>query len=182
MRVAITAGDSLLSLAIAAKLGTGGHDVVLASAECSFDDGDDATAALVAGADQLVIVEPALASVLARPGLGWLDACTRCVYNLLNASAKAGVGRVCVLGSMEASYAEYPPTAGVLPNFAPRPTTSPSSLGPHLAEFSAREFALCGAVRVLVARLGTVVGEPPAAGAHPHRWWVTEDDATSALA
>ena len=32
---------------------------------------------------------------------------------------------------------------------------------------------------MLVARLGTVVSEPPAAGAH--RWWVTLDDAAAAL-
>jgi nucleoside-diphosphate-sugar epimerase len=182
MKIVVTGGDSSLSLAIVAKLTDGGHDVVVVGAECSYDAEDDTVAALISNADQLIIVEPALPSVLARPGLGWLDACTRCVYNLLNACANAGVGRVCVLGSMEASFAEYPPTAGVLPNYMPRPTTSPSSLGPHLAEFSAREFALCGAVQVLVARLGAVVSEPPESGTHPHRWWITLDDAASALA
>eukprot|EP01050_Picozoa_sp_SAG11_P029561 SAG11_NODE_8370_length_1024_cov_0.801081_1_plen_120_part_00 len=54
-------------------------------------------------------------------------------------------------------FLPYAADIGVMHNFEPRPSTEPAVLGPHLAEFSGREFAMCGAVQVLACRLGTLV-------------------------
>ena len=92
--------------------------------------------------------EPGLPGALeALPDGGWLDACGRCTYNLLLAAADAGAQRVTVLGTMDV-FLPYAPDVGVMHNFKPLPTTAPAVLGPHLAEFCGREFALCGATQV----------------------------------
>jgi nucleoside-diphosphate-sugar epimerase len=202
MIVLVTGGGSPLADALARQLARQGHAVRLAGAELQsaqsaadleaegigwwpVPDGvlgaDEATAELVAGVDTIVHAEPALHAALGPDDFGWLDACTRGVYNLLTAAAAAGVGRCVLLGTMDVFLA-YPRDVGVLARYAPRPTADAAALGPHLAAFTGREFALCGALRVLVARLGTVVATPPAAGKAASRWWVTADEAAQVLA
>lgn len=160
-KIVVTGGGSSLAWAISTRLADSGHHVSLSrrhgvarepalsynsevsggtvawSPECSYE-ADDATAELFLQAEQLVLVDPALPSVnMDISGHGtqaWLDICTRCVYNILTAAANTGVKRAVVLGSMEASFMDYPPTVGVLPNFKPLPTSEPASLGPHLSE------------------------------------------------
>ena len=148
--------------------------------QCALDD-DEETAALLAGVDQLVHVEPALPLPTSGGDNTWLDLATRCSYNLLRAAAAAGVARATVLGTMDV-FMPYSVDHGVLPEWQPLPSAELDTLAPHMGEFVAREFAMCGAVRVLVARLGTLVAEAPAAdAADAPRWWITAEEAAEAI-
>ena len=172
--------------------------------ECSLD-ADEHTARLVEGVAQIIHLEPVrrpkqTASLSARsaclcvthvlpgeqvlPASGdWLDTCGRCVYNLLWAASDAAVERCCILSTMDI-FNPYPTDVGVKFNFEPRPSTQPEILGPWLAEFAAREFAMCGAMVVLSARLGTLLSKPPTAStiaSGEHRWWVTIDEVAEEL-
>ena len=162
MLVLVTGGSSAVAQAVAAELVALGHSVRLTDrpgstppldlrdpsqgvswVECALDR-DEATVELVTGVEQIVHVEPALPTErldALPPGLGWLDACTRCVYNLLLEAADAGVGRCITLGTMDV-FNGYATNIGVLPVFQPLPTCDPAVLGPHIAEFAAREFAM----------------------------------------
>ena len=148
--------------------------------QCALED-DEETTALLAGVDQLVHVEPALPLPASGGDNTWLDLATRCSYNLLRAAAAAGVARATVLGSMDV-FMPYSVDHGVLPEWQPLPSAELSTLAPHMGEFVAREFAMCAAVRVLVARLGTLVAQPPAADASDApRWWITAEEAAEAI-
>ena len=144
--------------------------------QCALD-ADDATLALCDGVDQIIHVEPALPEEAGR----WLDLATRCEYNLLNAAAASGVSRATVLGSMEV-FMPYPVHYGVMPDWQPLPACSLASLGPHMAEHVAREFAICSSVRIFLARIGTLVTDAPAADAtDAPRWWITAAEVAEAL-
>ena len=148
--------------------------------QCALED-DEETTALLAGVDQLVHVEPALPLPASGGDNTWLDLATRCSYNLLRAAAAAGVARATVLGSMDV-FMPYSVDHGVLPEWQPLPSAELSTLAPHMGEFVAREFAMCAAVRVLVARLGTLVAAAPAADASDApRWWITAEEAAEAI-
>lgn len=217
--ILITGGSSPLAQAIAAELRAAGTTVRLIDrpptgspnnanvTECALDAGEE-TAAVMAGVDQIVHVEPALWTDSVRfpaDGVALLDACTRCTYNLLTAAAEHGVHR-CVLLSSMGIYEQYATDIAVRPDFAPRPSSDPTQLAPALAEFGAREFALAGATRVHCARLGTVLASPPTLAevladgdaldlreakehlrllerrlAKQHRWWITLDDAAEII-
>ena len=145
--------------------------------QCALD-ADDATLALCDGVDQIIHVEPALPLPLEADQ--WLDMTTRGTYNLLNAAAASQVPRATILGSMEVFMA-YPVHHGVMPDWQPRPACTPAALGPHMAEHVAREFAMCSSVRVLLARIGTLVAEPPVDDADAPRWWVTAAEVAETL-
>ena len=86
----------------------------------------------------------------------WLDACTRSTYNLLLAASNSGtVERVTIISSM-AQFLSYPSTAVIGSHWAPLPSTDPLSLGPHLAEFVAKQFSRAGVLRCLIVRVGDV--------------------------
>lgn len=192
MRILVTGGGSALAQAVASRLLSAGHTVRLTDrpdvrlqphlegvecVECALDAGG-ATDDLCKGVDQVVHVEPALGLSGPAGGVGLLDACTRCTYNLFNSVAASGVRRVILLSSM-AIFEAYAADIGVRPNFEPRPTSDLAQLAPHLAEFGAREFAVAGATRVIAARLGTLVEHAPKSTApQPHRWWVSIEDAS----
>jgi nucleoside-diphosphate-sugar epimerase len=186
--VLVTGGRSQLAQAVATQLAAHGHAVRLTDrpaggpapavasetpeitwVECSLDANED-TDKLVKGVTQIIHVEPAL------PALeDWIDTCARCVYNLLWAASAAAVERCCILSTMDI-FDPYPTNVGVKFNFQPLPSTQPEVLGPWLAEFAAREFAMCGALVVVSARLGTLLDDPPTAAeiqAGQYRWWVT---------
>jgi len=201
MLVLVTGGSSALAQTIAARIREQGHAVRLtdraalppAAPDIIHEDGanrmrtsvqqvqcaldaDDATDALCDGVDQIVHVEPAVSA----EDESWLDIATRCTYNLLRSAAAAGVSRATVLGSMDV-FMRYDVQHGVMPDWQPRPSCSqPSALGPHMAEYVAREFALCSSVRILVARIGSLVHEAPAPGADA-RWWITGQEVAEEL-
>jgi len=117
-------------------------------------DHDDSTDQLVAGTDAIVH-QPYL------PGEGdgetaWIDASTRCTYNLLLAATQAGVQQVIYLSTLDL-FLLYDEDMAVSEEWRPRPSCQPDTLGPHLGEFIAREFAHAHALKVLIVRLGHVV-------------------------
>ena len=64
--------------------------------------------------------------------------------------------RVVVVSCLDV-FERYGADLAVDENFMPRPTMSPTQLGPHLTEFLAREFAHThGALDVTVARIGVI--------------------------
>jgi nucleoside-diphosphate-sugar epimerase len=180
MVVLVTGQGSALAAAISAELTASGFTVRLARLGAGQDERGCSSEELVAGASQIILVEPAvLASIL--PASAWLDVCTRCVYDILIAAADHAVPRVLVLSSMDVFLA-HAPDGGVMPVFQPLPSCELSVLAPHMAEFACREFAMCGAVEVLAARLGTLVTDPPRPGdVLPPRWWVQLKEAAAAV-
>ena len=179
----VTAGASTLGRAVADAFIREGRAVRLHPGG-PLEHGD-ATDALVAGGIQEVIyVEPALwgAETWARAAREdeWIDRCTRCLYNLLNSATAAGVKRLTVLGSMNV-FQQLQPSVAVMARFMPRPTCDPSQLGPWLAEYTAREFAVCGAMHIVAARLGTLVATEDAGASSALRWWVTPENVGAAL-
>jgi len=86
----------------------------------------------------------------------WLDANTRCTYNLLLAAADAGVSRVLYLSTLD-MFRAYDVDLAVAEDWRPRPSLEADELGPYMGEFVAREFAHSGELEVVVLRLGHVV-------------------------
>jgi nucleoside-diphosphate-sugar epimerase len=176
MLVLVTGGTSAIAGEIASRLTRDGHIVRLTDRVAGADsvlctlEADDATAALMDGVDHIVHVEPCLALPLQEDA--WLDICTRCSYNLLTAASEASIDRVTLLNTMDI-FMPYDLSLGVLPDWQPLPSTLPAVLGPHLAEYTALEFALVGAVRVLTARLGALHATEAEALAAGARWWIS---------
>ncbi len=185
MRVLVTGGTSAIARAIASRLTRDGHIVRLTDREAGADsvlcmlEADDATAALLDGVDHIVHVEPYLDLPLEDDA--WLDICTRCSYNLFTAATKAGIDRITLLNTMDI-FLPYELSLGVLPDWQPLPSTLPEVLGPHMAEYTALEFAIVGAVRVLTARLGALHASEAEAVAAGARWWISDAEAADVLA
>ncbi len=160
---------------------------------CALGD-DTSTAALVEGVDTIVHLEPL--SELAVPELptlaaqqqggggggaddAWLDRCTRCTYNLLDAAAKAGVGRVVLASSME-QFAAYHERDAIDTTWLPRPTCAPHVLGPHLAELILSQFVSVGATpSAAVLRIGQIADTTDST--RTGRFLTTTREATEAL-
>jgi nucleoside-diphosphate-sugar epimerase len=119
---------------------------------------DEETERLLAGSATVVHLEPALAASNNPDSIGWLDACTRGTYDLMLAAQQHGVEHFVLVSSLDVLVNLEPDLhpAVIQASWRPRPSTAPSSLGPHCAEFVARQFAfLPGAsMRVSVVRLG----------------------------
>ena len=136
-----------------------------------------ATDALVQGMKAVVHIPgpPGAAADAAE----WIDACTRCTYNLLTAAAAAGVEHCVYLSTLDL-FAPYDEDLRVTPEWRPRPTTAPEVMAPGLGEFVAREFAQTKQIALTVMRLGHLVeGE---AGEDPDPMAVTPAEAGAAVA
>ena len=143
--VLVTSGQSSLSQAIATELGRNpsiapGAIRTTDRADCPLSH-DESTDALLANEDAVVYIEPALLSAAADVNDEWCDIATRVTYNVLTAAVAAGVRHVVMISSLEVFANHDHDLAFVHPSWQPRPTTAPSSLGPHLAEFIGRQFA-----------------------------------------
>ena len=185
MNALITGAAGSLGQALAAGLRTSHRLRLTARASLDTDldfvrsdlGHDEATDALVAGID-VVIHQPEPAADTAAD---WLDACTRCTYNLLLAAAEAGVERVIHLSSLDLLRGwgeDTAPTEG----WQPRPSCEPAILGPHLGEFVAREFAREGLLKLLFLRLGSVVRADETAGRPFDPMWIEPRDVVRAVA
>jgi uronate dehydrogenase len=86
----------------------------------------------------------------------WIDACTRCTYNLLIAGVEAGVEHMVYVSTLDL-FTDYDEDFLVTPSWRPRPSTEPAVMAPHLGEFVAREFAQTQQIRLTVLRLGHLV-------------------------
>ena len=194
MRVLITGGTSVLARAIADQLSSAqgvtevrttdrrGQNADIRNASknffhCTLGD-DEATAALVAGMDQIIHLEP-FVDDSAADGDEWVDHATRCTYNLLHAAAVAGCKR-CVCVSSLAVFNSTDRDYAISPGWRTQPRPVKGELGPHLSEFVCREFAHVGAIAVAVARIGDLVESSTPLTERP-RFWVRKADAVSGL-
>jgi hypothetical protein len=140
-------------------------------------DADDTTRAVVRGATAVVHVaaegEPA-----ALPER--IDRQTRCLYNLLRAAVAEGVRGVVHLSSL-ATVAAYPEKFLVTEDWRPAPPVDSPALADYLGEFTCREFARDGRLRVVVLRLGRVVRAEEAADRPADDAWLDQRDAAQAV-
>jgi len=113
------------------------------------------TDALVDGMRTIVHI-PGPVDPVAADAAAWIDACTRCTYNLLIAAVEAGAGHMVYVSSLD-SFLGYDPDFLVSSSWRPRPTTEPAVMAPCLGEFVAREFAQTAQIRLTVVRLGHLV-------------------------
>ena len=138
---------------------------------------DAATDALVAGLDA-IIYQP---EPVADSAAGWIEACTRCTYNLLLAATDAGVERVIYLSSLDLLLG-WDQGMDVTEDWQPRPSCEPSVLGPYLGEFVAQEFAHTRSLELLCLRLGHVISAAEATGRPFDPMWVEPRDVAQAVA
>lgn len=136
-----------------------------------------ATTEPVRGMDAIVHVAEPL------PGAGEaerIDHRTRCTYNLLRAAVQEGVTRVVYLSSL-AMMTAYDPEFEVSEDWRPLPHSEATGLSDYLGEFTCREFARQGRLRVVVLRLGRVVRAEAVAGKPFDPLWVDERDVAQAV-
>jgi nucleoside-diphosphate-sugar epimerase len=134
---------------------------------------------LVAGIDTIVhLPNPAADHTDAAV---WIDATTRCTYNLLTAAAAANVGQIILLSTLDL-FLPYDADMVVNGTWRPLPSCEPAILGPHLSEFIAGEFAHTNALRLLIVRLGHVVRADEVKGQAFDPMWVDERDVVQAIA
>ena len=160
MRVLITGAGSAPGRAVTAELRRRRHRVRLTDRRRLRTDLEfvqsrlghtRATDALVQGMKAVVhIPGPAGAGAEAAD---WIDACTRCTYNVLTAAVRAGVEHCVYLSTLDL-FAAYDEDLRVTPEWRPRPTTEPEVMAPGLGEFVAREFAQTKQISLTVVRLG----------------------------
>lgn len=141
---------------------------------------DDSTKALVSGIDQIIHTEPFNLPDDLGEGDVWADLACRCTYNLLHAAAEQGVSRLLCISTMSIFNAVDPGYV-VSTGWRPQPRPLANELGPHLAEFTCREFANVGAIAIAVARIGTLVN--PALVPQPARprFWSKLEDAAQGV-
>ena len=111
----------------------------------------------------------------------WLDACTRCTYNLFTAAAEAGVRRVIYLSTLDL-FLPYDEDMVVTESWRPRPSTDPAVMAPYLGEFIAEEFCQEGGFDLVCLRLGHVVERREVEGQPYDPLWLDVDDAAGAIA
>ena len=139
---------------------------------------DESTDELVSGIDTIVYLpEPALQT---NSSSAWIDACTRCTYNLLLAASSAGVKQVIYLSTLDL-FLPYDEDMTVNERWRPLPSCEPDILGPHLGEFVAREFAHEHALQLLCLRLGHVIRPEDAKEKPFDPMWIAMDDVVEAV-
>jgi hypothetical protein len=194
MALLLTAATSALGRSIAAELRSHGsaEPRLTSRQDCALGH-DAATDELVSGVSTVVHLEPALVSS-DEPTDEWLDSCTRCTFNLLVAAEAAGVRHFVLLSRMDVLVKLDQDVGLAQPSWRPRPSVSPDSLGPHLAEFTARQFAFSAGqagqtyepvepmagggpkMKITIVRLGDTAQLPTS------RFWTTEEAVCDAAA
>ena len=163
MRVLITGAGSDPGRAVTAELRSRRHRLRLTDRRRLRTDLEFVQSRLghTKATDTLVEGMKAVVHIPGPAGAGadaadWIDACTRCTYNLLTAAVAAGVEH-CVYVSTLDLFAAYDGDLRVQPDWQPRPTTELEVMAPGLGEFVAREFAQTRQIALTVVRLGHLV-------------------------
>ena len=139
---------------------------------------DESTDELVAGIDAIVYLpEPAPQT---NDSSAWIDACTRCTYNLLLAASSAGVKQVIYLSTLDL-FLPYDEDMTVNERWRPQPSCEPHILGPYLGEFVAEEFAHQHALQLVCLRLGHVIRAEEAKGKPFDPMWIEINDVVQAV-
>jgi len=87
-----------------------------------------------------------------------LDFSTRCTYNLLTASAEAGVSNFIFLSTLRL-FDRLGPNVAIGPRWRPQPSTAPDLLASYLGECICKEFARERLIKITILRLGEVSTE-----------------------
>jgi nucleoside-diphosphate-sugar epimerase len=138
---------------------------------------DGSTDELVAGIEAIIhLPEP----VQAGDSSAWIDACTRCTYNLLTAASEAGVERFIYLSTLDL-FLSCDEDMTVNERWRPRPSCEPHILGPYLGEFIAEEFAHQHALNLLCLRLGHPIRAEEASTKPFDPMWIELGDVVQAV-
>jgi nucleoside-diphosphate-sugar epimerase len=138
---------------------------------------DPTTNELVRGVGAIVHVAEPLAEDTPEQQV---DLATRCTFNLLFAAAAEAVPLVVLLSTLDVMTG-YDATLTVSETWRARPAVEPRVLAKHLAEFTSREFAREGRVKVVVLRLGKVIRSEEVANRPFDPMWVDERDVVQAV-
>ena len=186
MRVLVTGAGSRLGRAVTAGLRRRRHRLRLTDRRRLRTDLEFVQSRLghTRATDALVEGMKAVVHIPGPPGAGagasdWIDACTRCTYNLLTAASAAGVEHCVYLSTLDL-FAAYDEDLRVTTEWRPRPTTEPEAMAPALGEFVGREFAQTKRISLTVLRLGHLVEE--GADGDPDPLAVDAADAAAAVA
>lgn len=109
-----------------------------------------------------------------------IDFQTRCTYNLLSAASAEGAKHF-IYASTLRLFEQHGKDWTVKENWRPRPHTEAEVLAKHLGEFTCREFALEGKIKITCLRLGAIVTSEEAANSELNSMWLEIDDAVSAF-
>ena len=187
MKVLVTGAGSRLGRALETELRAAGRELRLSHRSrirtgCEFAQSrlghGGATDRLVSGVETIVhIPDPG-----PRPSPeDWIDAGSRCAYNLFRAAAKAGVGRVIYISTLDL-FLPYDEDMAVGETWRPLPSTDPEQLGIYLGEFVAEEFAQERRFGYTCLRLGHLVEAAEAGGQPFDPMWLELSDAARAVA
>lgn len=144
---------------------------------------DESTNELVKGIDTIVHIAqtpPELRAQAKEPENFEIDFQTRCTYNLLIAATAEGVKHF-IYASTLRLFEQHGEDWTVKENWRPRPHTEGEVLAKHLGEFTCREFALEGKIKITCLRLGTIVTTEEAANSEINSMWLEIDDAVAAF-
>jgi nucleoside-diphosphate-sugar epimerase len=140
------------------------------------DDGARA-AEMVRGMDCIVhVAEPPADATDSEQ----IDHRTRLTYNLLQAAQQEQVRLVVYLSSIKL-LAGYPQALAPAEDWRPLPGGDAELLSHYLGEFTCREFAREGKLRVVVLRLGTVIRAEEVQGRSFDPLWVDRRDVAQAV-
>jgi hypothetical protein len=109
-----------------------------------------------------------------------IDYRTRGTYNLLQAAVKEGVQSVVYLSSLR-MMGGYDKRFQVDEDWRPLPTPACGGLSDYLGEFTCREFAREGRLKVIVLRLGNVASAEALGEEASNSAWVDPRDVTQAV-
>ena len=144
---------------------------------------DESTNELVKGMDTIVHIAqtpPELKAQANEPENFEIDFQTRCTYNLLIAAVAEGV-KYFIYASTLRLFEQHGEDWTVKENWRPRPHTEGEVLAKHLGEFTCREFALEGKIKITCLRLGAIVTTEEAASSELNSMWLEIDDAVAAF-
>lgn len=144
---------------------------------------DESTNELVTGIDTIVHIAQTpleLKTQTNEPENFEIDFQTRCTYNLLMAASAEGVNHF-IYASTLRLFEQHGEDWTVKENWRPRPHTEGEVLAKHLGEFTCREFALEGKIKITCLRLGAIVTTEEAANSEINSMWLEIDDAVTAF-
>lgn len=144
---------------------------------------DESTNELVKGIDTVVHIAktpPELKAQAEGPENYEIDFQTRCTYNLLMAASEEGVKHF-IYASTLRLFEQHGKDWTVKENWRPRPSIDGVVLAKHLGEFTCREFAREGKIKVTCLRLGEIITAEKASDAELNSMWLEINDAVAAF-
>ncbi len=183
--VLITSAQTRLGRALAAELGKQRRVVLMNGEDIPTDENqrkanllnNESVTGLVHGIGAIVHIAEAPGGTAPGPEI---DYRTRGTYNLLQAAVEGGVAHAVYLSSLQVMRG-YDDRFAVTEDWRPEPTTAPEAMSHYLGEFTCREFARDGRIRIGVLRLGNLVRPEEVEDKPFDPLWLAESDAAQAV-